>query len=409
MESGEDGLPEPSPLTRSRGRRIAANLGLALGSLALTLLALELGARLLLGDGYLIGKQMLTFERRHHHAPDNRGADCFPSNPTGAFSAVDPKRWDGAMLLETMHYQPIPRVLLRHTPYCVEFTNNRWGFRGHDFTTGRAPDAFRVVALGDSFTYGVGVADAETLPAPLETVLAERQGRTVEVINLGEPGIDTARELEHLRKHRALRPDVVVLAYVLNDASRARGVGERDAAADLVMIRPQHLGTTERSWNSALVRFVRHRLARRRAHDRTLAAYRDVFDPEVNAEGLARTEAVLGELEREVEANGAELLVALYPILYRLGDDYPLAGAHRALGEIFDRLGLAWIDLRTTAFTGERAEALHVHPLDQHPNARAHRLAAEAIAGELERRGMLQARNPHAGVAQPDTRDPNAS
>jgi lysophospholipase L1-like esterase len=384
----------------SRGRRIAINAGLVFASLALTLGALELGFRLWLGDDYLIGKQILTFERRHHHAAGNRGADCFPTNPTGVFRKVDPARWEGALLLETMHYQPVPRVLLRHTPWCVEFTNNRSGFRGADFANERRPGSLRVVVLGDSFAYGVGVADTETLAVQLETALAERSPRDdVEVINLGEPGIDTARELAHWREHRGLRPDVVVLAYVLNDVSRAEGVGERDMAADLVMLRPQHLEAG--GWRgSALVRFVSHRLARRAAHDRTLAGYLEAFDADVNAEGLAETEATLAELARDVASSGAELLVALYPILYRLGDDYPLAPAHETLGAIFDRLGIAWVDLRTTAFAGQPAEALHVHPLDHHPNALAHRLAARAIADEMARRGLSAARNPNADRAQ---------
>jgi lysophospholipase L1-like esterase len=384
-------------LTGSLGRRIAVNAGLVVGSVAFTLLGLELATRLLLGDGYLIGKQILTLERRHHHAPGNRGADCFPSNPTGSFRKVDPARWEDALVLETMHYRPIPRVYLRHTPYCVEFTNNRWGFRGPDFVTERTPGSFRVVVLGDSFTYGVGVADAETLPAQLEAALARRSEEfEVEVINLGEPGIDTARELAHLREHQALRPDVVVLAYVLNDASRADGVGKRDPAADGIMLRPQHLESGEPSaWReSALVRFVQHRLARRQAHDQTLTGYLEAFDREVNGEGLAETEAVLRELQAEVEANGAQLLIAVFPILYELGDDYPLEPAHQTLGEIFDRLGVPWIDLRTAAFAGQRAEALHVHPLDHHPNALAHQLAADAIADELGRLGMTVARKP---------------
>ncbi|MEN8161267.1 MAG: GDSL-type esterase/lipase family protein [Myxococcota bacterium] len=387
-------------MSGSRGRRIAINAGLAAASLALTLGALELGFRLLLGDDYLIGKQILTFARRHHHAAGNRGADCFPTNPSGVFHEVDPVRWKGALLLETMHYQPIPRAMLRHTPWCVEFTNNRSGFRGADFANERRPGSLRVVVLGDSFAYGVGVADTETLAVQLETALAERgPSRDVEVINLGEPGIDTSRQLAHWHEHRKLRPDVVVLAYVLNDVSRAEGVGERNAAADLVMLRPGHLETG--GWRgSALVRFVSHRLARRRAHDGTLAGYLEAFDAERNAEGLAETEARLGELAREVAADGAELLVALYPILYRLGDDYPLAPAHETLGAIFDRLDLAWIDLRTDAFAGQPAEALHVHPLDHHPNALAHGLAARAIADEMARRGLSAVRNPNADPVQ---------
>ena len=59
--------------------------------------------------------------------------------------------------------------------------------------------------------------------------------------------------------------------------------GVQRATADLVMLRPQHLESGEPSmWrDSALVRFVQHRLARRRAHTRTLTGYLEAFDRDV--------------------------------------------------------------------------------------------------------------------------------
>ena len=46
-------------------------------------------------------------------------------------------------------------------------------------------DAFRILVLGDSFTFGYGVENDETYSVQLQNLLNERLDRTVEVVNAG--------------------------------------------------------------------------------------------------------------------------------------------------------------------------------------------------------------------------------
>jgi hypothetical protein len=92
--------------------------------------------------------------------------------------------------------------------------HNSLGFRGaaEHAESAAAP---RILAIGDSFTYGLGVRDEETFAAHL--------GRTmkVEVINAGVNayGVDQALLMwEHIG--RRFKPDVVVLGYYVDDFYR---------------------------------------------------------------------------------------------------------------------------------------------------------------------------------------------
>ncbi|WP_300161262.1 SGNH/GDSL hydrolase family protein [Solidesulfovibrio sp.] len=109
-------------------------------------------------------------------------------------------------------------------PYRV--TTNAQGFRGtRPVAARREPGSLRILCLGDSFTYGVGVDDAVAYPAQLETLMARRlPGVDVEVINAGVPFYDLFDELSYYREKGArLAPDVVVLQFYINDLEAMAG------------------------------------------------------------------------------------------------------------------------------------------------------------------------------------------
>ncbi|MCC6996528.1 MAG: SGNH/GDSL hydrolase family protein [Deltaproteobacteria bacterium] len=384
----------------SRVKRALANFGLVLASLLVALLLLEGVVRVFFGAPRVQGKQVVTMKPRQHHEPDNTGADCYPSNPRGYFVRSVPDDWPGYMLLETEHYHAIPMARLTHTPYCVDFSNNVDGYRGARRDVARQPNTFRVLAIGDSFTYGEGVKDPDTMPAQLEKALQARHPElAVEVINLAQPGINTEVEINILRKHLDFQPDVVVLGYVLNDAFRVRAVDEkRHAADDLVMFRPGKIEKPSgvkrwlRRW-SRLYALIAARLDQRRIHKQTAAWYTEAFDRSKNADGMDKTQRMLDTFVREARGAGpgAGVLVAVYPMLFKLGESYPFKRAHAELEAMLDKTGAPWLDLRA-AYAGKSAGALVVHAVDHHPNELAQRLAAEAIAAELERLDLVHAR-----------------
>lgn len=84
-----------------------------------------------------------------------------------------------------------------------------------------APEApeRRILALGDSVTFGLGVSDAETWPARLRARLAEMTGANrFRVINYGTPGYSAFQGLRQLDKRGlALKPDLVVACFGQND------------------------------------------------------------------------------------------------------------------------------------------------------------------------------------------------
>ena len=102
----------------------------------------------------------------------------------------------------------------------VRVTTNASGLRGAELPTGRTPGVRRVLALGDSFTFGDAVEAEEAWPAQLERLLngGASPGRW-HVVNAGIPGHGTGQQLllSRLLEER-VRPDVVVLGFtVVND------------------------------------------------------------------------------------------------------------------------------------------------------------------------------------------------
>jgi lysophospholipase L1-like esterase len=97
------------------------------------------------------------------------------------------------------------------------FSTNSRGLRGPEVP--RRKGAFRILALGDSTTFGLGVNDDETWPAVLESLLREKTGRPVEVINAGVPGYTAFQGLRYLEdRGLSLAPDLVLATFGFNDA-----------------------------------------------------------------------------------------------------------------------------------------------------------------------------------------------
>ena len=99
-------------------------------------------------------------------------------------------------------------------------TINADGFRGlEDYGGAKPADRFRVVCLGDSFTLGYGVDDADTFPAQLEAL-----NPAVQSVNMGQGGYSVGQcYLWYQRDGTALQADCLVFAFVLDDIWRMTG------------------------------------------------------------------------------------------------------------------------------------------------------------------------------------------
>jgi len=97
--------------------------------------------------------------------------------------------------------------------------NNRFGYRERDFATPKPPGVFRIVILGDSLTWGAGLAPDERYSNLLEKSLNETYPvKKFEVLNFGIPGGPTIEERDILRKYREqVQPDLIIVGFCIND------------------------------------------------------------------------------------------------------------------------------------------------------------------------------------------------
>ncbi len=107
---------------------------------------------------------------------------------------------------------------------------NAEGFRGPHVDPNKAPGTFRVIALGDSITFGTYdcerhyCADQESYPAQLARLLASSDTtRPYEVLNAGTEGYNSTKDWRWFRDQFALyHPDLVLVMTGWNDVLESR-------------------------------------------------------------------------------------------------------------------------------------------------------------------------------------------
>lgn len=106
---------------------------------------------------------------------------------------------------------------------CAVFLSLLWGCRQEEQVSvpaaPAAEAALTIVAVGDSLTAGLGVAEEEGYPALLERQLQDG-GLDVRVINAGVSGETTSGTLARIDWVLTLQPDIVILETGANDGLR---------------------------------------------------------------------------------------------------------------------------------------------------------------------------------------------
>lgn len=121
-------------------------------------------------------------------------------------------------------HRPRPSSVLEGRSSTDEFDfryeHNARGFRGREVAVPKPEGTFRILGLGDSFTYGAGAGGDEIYLSRLEARLNQRPGDhpPVEVVNAGIPRFfpETERLLLETEGPE-LDPDLVLVGFVPND------------------------------------------------------------------------------------------------------------------------------------------------------------------------------------------------
>lgn len=273
---------------------------------------------------------------------------------------------------------------------------NSSGFRGPERRIAKPASVRRVAFLGDSFTLGIGVRDDDTLPAQFERAMRRRGSgqhatrspvsgldapgkdrrvrpeRELQVLNFGISDSSTPRQIELLeRQVLRFRPDVVILVLFLNDAD-LRGTSE--------FLRDGKTWARLRG-HSFFLNALIGSIESSRLHVAMVEHYRSGYTD--GRPGWEAMRAAIRKGQLLSVAEGFEWVVALYPVLFQLDEQYPFEAIHRTIAQFCRSAGISFVDLLGSV-RGERDVDLWVHRTDQHPNERAHALVAASLADRID-------------------------
>lgn len=343
---------------RGRWRRLGVNLLVSLGALLIMALVLEGVIRL---TGLAYDPQF-----------DQRGEGIILDSPDPEIRKELPRNFDGLML-------------------GARVQTNSFGMRGAETTLEKPPGTFRIAVLGDSWAFGWGVGQGEDFPSVLEELLQEHHeagGIRFQVLNFSVFAYNTLQELAILRSRAlAFDPDLVIIAFNINDVEGhlPRRARQRDLAST---IRHLEQETVSRSHLIRLIDDRLRRLALRMNLERPdkVEHYEGLYRPD--SPGWIRVQGALAEMRDLCRSAGAEIYLVNCPWISVLTPENPYLDIHRQVIETAETLGIPAFDL-FGIFEGRDAAELRISPLDGHPRAEGHRMAAAAILADLESRGLL--------------------
>ncbi len=282
------------------------------------------------------------------------------------------------------------------------FRLNSLGFK--DLEPDPSHDGPRIVALGDSFAYGVVPYDSNYLT--LLDDLLDTETVSVEVVNMGIPRLD-AKDYQQVlvEEALALEPDLVVVGFFVgNDFHiRPRNTSRRrwlvaDFFRYLFVILPkQRVGFHPTDYHDSQPTFLEEVFLELRAG----AAQQFLPSSRMVEQNLSAIVSIFGEMQAATQRRGCRFLVTLLPdelqvdrdlqerITARIGFEghIPWEKPNIELAQALENAGIPVLDLLPAFIEAGRRERLY-KPRDTHWNRAGNRLAAETIARHLIRTGI---------------------
>jgi lysophospholipase L1-like esterase len=264
-----------------------------------------------------------------------------------------------------------------HSP-APAIVDNHLGFREREIPP-RQPGRYRIVVVGDSFTWGQGVEAPERFSNQMESAL----GPSYEVFNFGRPGNNLPEHLAVLQQALPVSPDFVLVQLYINDfETRA-------------MKRPQPYALLPRGTDRSFRRrFVTYDLLSKQwallqetvGLCESYQAYmaRNLLDPA--APQAVETVASLHRIIDAAAAAKVPLGFVIFPAYDRMGprgSNYPFGYLHDRIRGVCADAKVPCLDLLGVFSQVPDPRTLWVSPFDAHPSAAAHHRAATEIVAHF--------------------------
>jgi lysophospholipase L1-like esterase len=285
---------------------------------------------------------------------------------------------------------------------------NSIGLRDDEIPVPKPPGERRILCLGDSFTFALGVRFEDLYVQQLERLLAaEHPGVRFQVINAGTAGYNTRQELIRLlAQGLALEPDLITIGFYWNDL--VGNDGELPDPATTPLVDPD--AKPEPRLRHALPGWLRDRLRS------SVLLYQVVirskmllesFDPP--HDDYTRVQKALLEGDQaflapfwdltaqrllEIAAIGRErgipVVLLAFPMENQIKLDFPHMVWGAKLREIWAPTGMPLLDVEPAYKAALAAGNNPFLPYDLHPNAAGMTIAAEQLLGAVEEHDLLK-------------------
>jgi len=218
----------------------------------------------------------------------------------------------------------------------------------------------RIAFLGDSLTFGWGVAREDTFESILEREL--NQTHPIEILNFGTGNYNTEQQVNlFIEKGLKYAPDEVVVWYFINDAEPT------PQPSPWAFLGYSRMATFV--WSR--IKTVQSRLSSSRSYQ---DYYADLYRDENT--GWVRTKQAFIQLQKLTEEQGMEMKVVFLPELHD-PKSQPFERQYAQVRRFLDGRGIQVLDLNPYFASEEDPQRLWVALDDAHPNAVAHARIAE--------------------------------
>ncbi|HEX9725724.1 MAG TPA: SGNH/GDSL hydrolase family protein [Vicinamibacteria bacterium] len=250
----------------------------------------------------------------------------------------------------------------------VPFATNSHGLRDKEYSLEKPEGGFRVAVMGDSFSLPSGVAIEDAYHSLIEERLNKGRDRVgYELINFAV-GAYTLEQYVLAIRHKALAydPDLILIGFCAENDDNVHQPNQFPDPYD-------PLEKTYPFYGSFAIDAVKYKLESIRIEQEAVADLAERQD-----RYLARVFSELGDLGRTEDIPIVVVYLSNQPENYRPIEKLALSN------------GIEHFLDTSAAFRNKKLGDYRILPIDNHPNARAHRIFADQIYEYLVRHDLLQ-------------------
>ena len=286
---------------------------------------------------------------------------------------------------------------------CGEYISiNSQGFRDKEFSRERKSGIQRIMIIGDSFTFGMGVNLEETFSKKIGIIL-KNSGINCEVINCGVIGYNMWQYIEILNKKiLPLNPDLIVVGMFLNDIYQSihpklkdknwKAYNPFDRKKSNIMS-SFYIWNLFHNWN---VLFETKYRARRGVNylkgvkqrkeklkdESSDHIWRKIMLGNLDNKKYIEFKRALSEFKMKSDSSGCDLLFIMIPDAGQL-NEFELQEVNRFIAASCSKLDIPFIDV-TEAFEKESdPRPLFLFPIDAHISSKGHQIIAELVSKQI--------------------------